>query len=129
MKDNEIIKGLECCQTEYDRKCKQGCPYMQFQKKCISVDTCSSRLRADLLDLINRQKAEIERLEEEVDIVSSSKRTILDRIPYERSEAINEFVEKFKEDCHWVIDDKYIEEDIIKYIDNIVKEMTKEERL
>jgi hypothetical protein len=61
MTDNEIIKALECCQTEYERKCKQGCPYMQFQKKCISVDTCSSRLRADLLDLINRQKAEIEK--------------------------------------------------------------------
>ena len=53
MKDSDIIKGLECCQTEYERKCKE-CPYSRFKKHYITIDTCSSRLRADLLQLIKR---------------------------------------------------------------------------
>ena len=65
MNDNEIIKALECCQTEYARSCK-NCPYKKHQTACISTTSCSSRMRKDLLDLIKHQKAEIERLQSEI---------------------------------------------------------------
>lgn len=61
MIDKEIIKALECCQTQYAKNCKD-CPYEKYKKPYISTTTCSSQMRADLLDLINRQMAEIERL-------------------------------------------------------------------
>lgn len=47
--DEEVIKALECCNSH--GKCEQ-CPYFG---KC-------KDLEPDVLDLINRQKAEIERL-------------------------------------------------------------------
>ena len=52
MTDNKIIKGLEiCCR---DTTC-DGCPY---------VGRCryGENLLKDVIDLINRQKAEMERL-------------------------------------------------------------------
>lgn len=61
MSDKEIIKGLECCQTEYCRNCKE-CPYDKFKSHSISSVSCESRLREDLLHFVNRQNAEIDRL-------------------------------------------------------------------
>ncbi len=55
MTDNEIIKGLECCGAESD--C-ENCPY--FKNK---HHTCGKSFNTDVLDLINRQKAEIEALQ------------------------------------------------------------------
>ncbi len=55
MTDNEIIKALECCKTGDD--CK-GCPYYANERY-----TCGEHFNEDMLDLINRQKAEIERLQ------------------------------------------------------------------
>ena len=48
----EIIKGLECCQTQYTRDCT-NCPYEKHKKHYISTTTCDSILRKDLLLLIN----------------------------------------------------------------------------
>ena len=56
MTDNEIIKALECCTDESYENCNE-CPY--------STDTLSCerlKLLEDSLDLINRLKAEIARL-------------------------------------------------------------------
>ena len=57
MTDNEIVKALECCVSE-KKGCK-GCPY--------EVDGClldgTNKLLKDILALINRQKAEIAKLE------------------------------------------------------------------
>ena len=53
MTDNEIIKALECCSN--GEPCA-NCPY---QKQCDETD-----LAEIALDLINRQQAEIERLQE-----------------------------------------------------------------
>ena len=59
MTDNEIIKALECCNSPFsEHRCKD-CP-MQGNFRC-SYYTINIAL-----DLINRQKAEIERLEKEV---------------------------------------------------------------
>ncbi len=56
--DEEIIKALECCTKVVSgvRKCEK-CPlYTKFQ--------CLYAIKVYALDLINRQKAEIERLKE-----------------------------------------------------------------
>ena len=57
MKDNEIIKALECCYTYFD--C-DGCP---FEEPCSGLNV----LTENTLDLINRQKAEIEELIEKLE--------------------------------------------------------------
>ncbi len=56
MTDAEIIKALECCAVHGLLKCEK-CP-----KKNEGV-TCMYALSKDALDLINRQKAQIEKLE------------------------------------------------------------------
>ena len=66
MTDNEIIKALECCSTgETYADCeKNGCPlYLGITMGCKYIDK-ENQLYSDALDLINRQQAEIERLNE-----------------------------------------------------------------
>jgi FtsZ-binding cell division protein ZapB len=55
MTDNEIIEVLECCIAG-------NCEYCSFA----DID-CMQKLRKEAIDLINRQKAEIERLKKESD--------------------------------------------------------------
>ena len=43
----ETIKGLECCQTKYSKNCNK-CPYEIFKVRATSLNSCDSRLRADL---------------------------------------------------------------------------------
>ena len=58
MTDNEIIKALECCSKPVIEEYCSECPYhLGGQENC-------HKLLGDILDLINRQKAEIERLNE-----------------------------------------------------------------
>lgn len=77
MTDNEIIKALECCHA--DRYSCDKCPYGGI--KCTLYD--------DTVDLINRQKEKIERLE----TMNSELRTGLKVI--KRTE-IKKFAEKLK---------------------------------
>ena len=56
MTDNEIIKALECCR---DCNCEE-CPCCRI---ILGVTHCTEIDQEEILDLINRQKAEIERLE------------------------------------------------------------------
>ena len=56
MTDTEIIKALECCSKPVIEECCSECPYhLGGQENC-------HKLLGDILDLINRQQAEIERL-------------------------------------------------------------------
>ena len=57
MTDNEIIKALECCGEFHNKRDCSKCPY------CNIKIACSIKLKNDARDLINRQKAEIERFE------------------------------------------------------------------
>lgn len=57
MTDNEIIKALECCGVSAEGNCRE-CPLIN------DYSPCGVTLTANALNLINRQKAEIERLEE-----------------------------------------------------------------
>ena len=70
MTDNEIIKALECCR---DGDCK-SCTF----------DECTTGLldKGIALDLINRQKAEIEKLEAEVEKLEF--RAEIDKRDYQR---------------------------------------------
>ena len=61
MTDNEIIKALECCSTDDVKHCK-GCPYDEKETSTY----CVNDLIKDTLDLNNRLKAEIEKLNVEL---------------------------------------------------------------
>lgn len=54
-KDEDVIKGLEVCSAS-DWTCSTGCPYSALTHGCIC------KLTGDAYDLTNRQKAEIETL-------------------------------------------------------------------
>ncbi len=60
MTDNEIIKALECCNKSDSGKSCFECSYRQYCPDCLT------RRNKDIIDLINHQKAEIERLHSEV---------------------------------------------------------------
>ena len=66
MVNNEIIKGLECCCGTAHDSC-YDCPY-------VDVVDCTDKLEKDALDLINQQRAEIKRLEEEIEEANKADR-------------------------------------------------------
>ena len=113
----EVIKALECCGFTED--CS-GCPFYTDMG-------CDENIHTNALDLINRQKAEIERLKETP--ISQ------DTIDGFKADVIKEFVERFKKKAKVEIycdntlpssrETYCIEED---GIDNIVKEMTEVEK-
>ena len=108
MTGEQIVKALECCSQK--DKCFK-CPY---DLVCYDAEF-KSILAKDALDLINRQKAEIERLKERNDELNA-----LNKIA--SIEAIKEFWENLKTTSiqgFW---------DITSYVDvddgdNLVKEM------
>ena len=57
MTDNEIIKALECCGRIKGQDC-DTCPLTELQ-----LSECTAKVATESLDLINRQKAEIVKLE------------------------------------------------------------------
>lgn len=60
MNDNDIIKAYKCCTLEACN-CTANCPYRGTSGK-FTGEECWRKAREDVLNLINRQKAEIERL-------------------------------------------------------------------
>ena len=133
MTNNEIIKALMCCG---DKNCKY-CPNFSEDIEC------SEKLIKLSLDLINRQKAEIERLKQTPKCVYAydgktveycvegpcSVEKTIDEI---KSEAIREFAEKLKEKQRRVLD--YDEAGYscpifvveVESINNFVKELTEQ---
>lgn len=123
MTDNEIIKALECCTDESYENCNE-CPY--------STDTLSCKrlkLLEDSLELINRQKAEIERLKKKVSVARDAYISIQDRYEHTKAESYKEFAERLNEkaqiaDCF----DSYNMVVGTHFIDNLLKEMVGEEK-
>ena len=116
MTDNEIIKALECCR---DCKCKE-CPCyknIEGEMRCIEID------EEEILDLINRQKAEIEKLKAENEVMKTNCNSMYVSMPNmakaERTEAIKEF-------AHFVIDKSRNGVIYASDIPDLVKEMTEE---
>ena len=120
MTDNEIIKALECC-----IKCDacENCPYFIRRQRF----ECGEHFNKDVLDLINRQKEEIERLREALaksngcleEGIALAKQTP-DMVISAITEAVREFAERLKKTANGRMyrkDVVYIDE-----IDNLVKE-------
>ena len=82
MTDEQIIKALEC-RSEQEADACEWCPL-------INNEWCSCVSAKNALDLINRQKAEIERFEE-----CASREMLYEKV---KSEAIKEFAERLCED-------------------------------
>lgn len=118
MTDNEIIKALECCGFEYGNLCSV-CP--KYEK---DNDFCQEELHNYALDIINRQKAEIERLKGSVIVNNIMESQKIKREA--KFEAIKEFAERLKEIVKFT-DDTYECWEIEGYIDNLVKEMLGDE--
>lgn len=91
MTDNEIIKMLECCKQEIDSNgvicggCKK-CPNYEGE-----TGLCKEDLPTVVLDLINRQKAEIERLKK---IESNILNVMRENVAQTKAEAYKEFAER-----------------------------------
>lgn len=129
MSDEQIIKGLECCISP---DCK-NCPYDGDDL----LRPCNHNLMKDVLSLIKRQKAEIERLSSMVDAAEDYlhplpfKNNFDKEIERARAEAIKEFAKKWKAKrvityctCGKRID---ITENFNDCVDILVKEMTEDD--
>lgn len=142
MTDNEIIEALERCSQHTE------CCY------CNSLEECGNKriLTTSVFDLINRQKAEIDRLKKEVEDKErayndefclrkewqSKCRELLKEKQITESEVIKDFVERLKEgiqENHYYTSTedmgyrkRYVHitniKDFSQYIDNLVKERT-----
>lgn len=88
MTDNEIIKALEYCANHKD--CDDGCPCVISESPCV-VNNPNT-----LFDLINRQKAEIERLHSMNQVKLDMLHDIRAELEIAKSEAIREFTEIMK---------------------------------
>lgn len=110
MNDNELKKALVCCLIG---EC-EGCPISEFSD-------CYETLKDEAMSLINRQQAEIERL-------NGNLFTISNACMQRRNEAIKEFAERLKakfytwqdKNGNWI---KYIP---LGDIDNLLTEMVGE---
>lgn len=123
MTDKQIIKLLKNCSC---LKCPLSAIYND-----------DKGLLKNALDLINRQRAEIERLEKELQqseqeaditetVLEERNKDIYDLISKERSNAILEFAEALKQEAdNYVAGDDFV---TVDEIDNLVKEMTEEEK-
>ncbi len=117
MTDNDIIKALGCCAVAYD------CIDCPFDCDCGNM----SNLSTAVLDLINRQKAEIERLKETKDRLLYNLKAVCEEKDEDnvRAEAIKEFEKRLKEKKHLeeysVLDS--VESVYVEDVDNLVREM------
>lgn len=128
MKDNEIIKLLECCKKSQCSKC-------YYSKECDGYTQVNYAL-----DLITRQQAEIERLESANDekfrqwdmLAEKTKQHYADLYNEAKdilkAEAYKEFAERLKEKSFKTIRNYGLTKDVVEVcdIDNLLKEMVGE---
>jgi hypothetical protein len=122
MTDEMIIKVLECCKAG---DC-DNCPF--YGRK----EDCEVELPEEALNLINRQKAEIERYRKEhkefcirLGNLHSLELKVMDRADEIKSEAIKEFAERLKEKAGRGFWNELAFVDVDD-IDNLVEEMVGE---
>ena len=121
MTDNDIIEGLRCCNNGL---C-EICPYHEEE----FLADCREQNGNDALDLINRQKAEIERLKR---ILGGTSKVLSETCAGVRVEAIREFAEMLKKNA-WkrseYVDGRFVfREYTAEEIDHLAKEMTENKR-
>ena len=88
MTDKEIIKALECCNPS-NRSCVECPRFNEFK--------CYTKVMVDALDLINRQQAEIERLQKHIQNGIDLAKQLPEMIATAEAEAIKKFAEMLKE--------------------------------
>lgn len=114
MTDNEIIKALECCCASGVDTCSD-CP-LHHQFGCID------KVKKNILDLINRQKAEIERLNIRNKALAHIIKNYDWKFAKAKTEAIKEFAERLKQIKTNL---ETLRMPLLNMdIDNLVKEMT-----
>jgi hypothetical protein len=113
MTDNEIIKALECCSGKGD--CR-SCPFK-------NRDDCTKDLKAEIIGLITRQKAEIERLNKAVDLFADIGKMYSEI----KAEAYKEFAERLKEKFARQVSKGYCKV-LNDFVDNLLKEMVGEDK-
>lgn len=129
MTDNEIIKSMQCVIGK-EMLCSE-CTY----QKVLPFPSCRMMCAKNALDLINRQNAEIERLNIELQSMRSAANSYKMHYEAAKSEAIKEFAERLNGTITNAINayynsnggGYYLAEDVIEDIDNLVKEMTEVE--
>ncbi len=116
MTDNEIIKALDCCKTN---NCDE-CPFYGVK------EDCEVELPEEAFDLINRQKAIIEKSEKvehfadkTIETANAEIERLLQKLQQAKSEAIKEFAARLK--CGVPQETGVI---MCADVDNLVKEMT-----
>jgi DNA anti-recombination protein RmuC len=140
MKDNEIMECAENCVSV-----SPMCICCPFDEGTLTVDECMSKLLEKLVEVANRQKAELAKKDTEIDILIRKKEALRDEVSElkaeveewkleqcrvlhrcseqiieARDEAIKEFAERLKN-----LTASYWLDNINKgHIDNLVKEMT-----
>ena len=106
MTDAEIIKALECCSDIYCCVC----PY--FEKlNCVDKDA---------IDLIKRQKEEIERLESRIFALNDTNKMLIDSQEIYWKNRVKEFAERLTEKATSYMNEGSVS---VNDIDNLVKEM------
>lgn len=125
--DNEIVKALECCR---EKDCGD-CQMIEYPQTICEWDVFDLAI-----DLINRQKAEIERLNhiraelsKENDALKEEKDNLIKTYKECMTEAIKEFADRLKEGYAPSGDfgDPFVLTVTAKWIDNLVKEMIGED--
>ena len=125
MTDNEIIKFMQCV-IGNEVSCSE-CAY----QKVLPFPSCRMMCAKNALDLINRQRVEIEKLKQKNEfflktITENAQRALevaVEEIETAKSEAIKEFAERLKEkfgiaDCIVTVNNNDIDE--------LIEEMTEE---
>ena len=149
MTDNEIIKALEKCTGLQTSTSCSGCKYTVGETGFAFGRYCKDALLVDVLNLINRQKAEIERLSIELQAMRGAANSykaenekllnhyFIDTKMGEgtpKQKAIKEFAEKLKKEIQdkkykYVTETNYsktcnaVIDSCVVCIDNLVKEM------
>ena len=113
MTDNEIKKALVCCADEMG--CAKGCPFFDKKKSKCKVASPYGAFEKLLLDLINRQQADNERLKKLLEEADVNYNKCAKRF---YKEGVKEFAERLKEKSRYPSGTIYVE-----HIDNLVKEM------
>ena len=102
MTDNEIIKAVGLCNGIESGRCDE-CSYRNTKDgDCVEI------LAKDTIDLINRQKAEIERLRETLDATIAGQETLQKNLPKViKAEAYKECIGKVKEEINEALKSNY----------------------
>ena len=120
MTDNEIVKSLEICANNGD--CKECCinPHKGNYGYCTSLAINAA------LALINRQKAEIEKLTINMNAFGLGMMREKERADFARDEAAKEFAEIIKANQRVLFNYIYSRDGFAEIIDKLVKEFTED---